>query len=392
MIQVRLFAVLRERAASDSVEVELDEGATVRDAIEAVGRTPGLSDPISRLKVVMAVNREYAQMDVVLRDGDELALIPPVSGGADEVATTERTGPFWDAVEGRAPPPPCARLLGWTPLEVEPGFTRIAFEAKPEFLNPIGVVQGGFLAAMLDDTMGPAAVAQRDGNVFTPTLELKVSFLRPVRAGRLIAEGRVLHMGRSVAFLAGSLIDGEDEVVATATATSRIVPMERAKARAEHADGGRPTTRGPRDGEVDPDFIELVSSKVGEISDATRVLGSWPLGASPGSARVEFHARGEFLNPAGAVQGGFLAAMLDDTMGPAALTLLDSGQIVPTLELKTSFLRPVGPGLLIGEARVVHKGRSVVFTEATLTDAHGVIVAHATGTARIVPFKEAPPQ
>jgi molybdopterin synthase catalytic subunit len=74
-VSVRLFAVLRERAGSDTVELELADGATVRDAIAAVPVADGVP-------VVMAVNREVAADDVVLRPGDELALIPPVSGGA----------------------------------------------------------------------------------------------------------------------------------------------------------------------------------------------------------------------------------------------------------------------------------------------------------------------
>src|SRR4051794_38074284 len=74
-VKVRLFAVLRERAGRDTVELELAEGATVRDAISAMPVAEGVP-------VVMAVNREVAAGDVVLRPGDELALIPPVSGGA----------------------------------------------------------------------------------------------------------------------------------------------------------------------------------------------------------------------------------------------------------------------------------------------------------------------
>jgi len=74
-VTVRLFAVLRERAGRESVELDLDDGATVRDAIAAVDVSEGVP-------VVMAVNREVAAEDVVLAPGDELALIPPVSGGA----------------------------------------------------------------------------------------------------------------------------------------------------------------------------------------------------------------------------------------------------------------------------------------------------------------------
>ncbi len=82
-VHVRLFAVLRERAGRDEVELELDEGATVAEAIAAVGSLPGLDDVVGRLPVRMAVNRDYADEGTTLAAGDELALIPPVSGGAD---------------------------------------------------------------------------------------------------------------------------------------------------------------------------------------------------------------------------------------------------------------------------------------------------------------------
>jgi molybdopterin converting factor subunit 1 len=75
-VTVRLFAGLRERAGADHVQLELPEGARVCDALdEMAGLTGGLP-------VVMAVNREYADGEQPLGPGDELALIPPVSGGA----------------------------------------------------------------------------------------------------------------------------------------------------------------------------------------------------------------------------------------------------------------------------------------------------------------------
>jgi molybdopterin synthase catalytic subunit len=82
LVRVRLFATLRERAGSGSIEIELSEGATVADALAAVSGFDGLGDVIGCIPVVMAVNREYADRDRALSEGDELALIPPVSGGA----------------------------------------------------------------------------------------------------------------------------------------------------------------------------------------------------------------------------------------------------------------------------------------------------------------------
>jgi molybdenum cofactor biosynthesis protein MoaC/molybdopterin converting factor subunit 1 len=81
-VEVRLFAMLRERAGRDRLELELPEGATVADALDAAGREGGLADVLAAMPVRVAVNREYAANDAPVSAGDELALIPPVSGGA----------------------------------------------------------------------------------------------------------------------------------------------------------------------------------------------------------------------------------------------------------------------------------------------------------------------
>jgi len=75
-VTVRLFAMLRERAGAPEVTLELPDGARVADALAELR---GLADGIP---LVMAVNREYADAQRTLGPGDELALIPPVSGGS----------------------------------------------------------------------------------------------------------------------------------------------------------------------------------------------------------------------------------------------------------------------------------------------------------------------
>ncbi|HWH44037.1 MAG TPA: molybdenum cofactor biosynthesis protein MoaE [Thermoleophilaceae bacterium] len=83
-VTIRLFAQLRERAGAREVRLDLPEGALVRDALAEVSH---LADG---LPLVMAVNREYAPEDLPLSEGDELALIPPVSGGSAEVVAHTR--------------------------------------------------------------------------------------------------------------------------------------------------------------------------------------------------------------------------------------------------------------------------------------------------------------
>ena len=135
-----------------------------------------------------------------------------------------RHGPFWEVVEGRAELPGAAITLGFELLAVDPdaGTIEVAFTATDRFLNPTGVVQGGFLAAMLDDTLGPALMATLGPGEFAPTTDLHVQFLRPAKPGRLVGRGRIVRRGRDVGFLAGELLDEQGAVVAVATATAQI--------------------------------------------------------------------------------------------------------------------------------------------------------------------------
>ena len=79
-IRVKLFALIRDRAGTGEFSLHLRDGATVATAVDAVReRFPATSDLLSRC--AFAVNQSYAPLDHVLHDRDELAVIPPVSGG-----------------------------------------------------------------------------------------------------------------------------------------------------------------------------------------------------------------------------------------------------------------------------------------------------------------------
>ena len=124
--------------------------------------------------------------------------------------------------------PACAELLGWTLIAIdrEKQQIRIGFTARPEFLNPAGYVQGGLVAAMLDDVMGPAALVMSGGRLFTSTLDMTVSFLAPARLGPLIGEGTVIQLGKTIGYLQGELRDEAGTLLARATSTARLVPTD----------------------------------------------------------------------------------------------------------------------------------------------------------------------
>lgn len=131
---------------------------------------------------------------------------------------------FWRIQAGDLPEPPAAKTLGMKILNVDSatGELEAEFEGKQEFTNPAGNIQGGFLSAMLDDTMGPALASQLAAGEFAPTLHLNVQFISAAKIGKLSGFGRVVKKGKDICFLSGELSqDGRVVAIATATATIR---------------------------------------------------------------------------------------------------------------------------------------------------------------------------
>ena len=122
----------------------------------------------------------------------------------------------------------------------------------------------------------------------------------------------------------------------------------------------------------------------------SQTLGFQMVAVSQAEKMVEvaFDAKAELLlNPMKQIQGGYLCAMLDEAMSVACMVASGMTLVAPTLEMKTSFLRPAMPGQIKGIGRVVKWGRSIAFTEGELYDADGRLLAKATGTALPTPFK-----
>jgi uncharacterized protein (TIGR00369 family) len=126
--------------------------------------------------------------------------------------------------------PPSSKLLGWRLLDVRPrdGWARIGFDGKKDFCNPAGFIQGGILSAMLDDTMGPAVFAMTEGRLYTATITMTVNFLSPAKPGPITGEAEVTQLGRTIVFLQGRLTAEDGTVLATATASARLVEAAKA--------------------------------------------------------------------------------------------------------------------------------------------------------------------
>lgn len=127
------------------------------------------------------------------------------------------------------PRPPCAELLGWRLLDAHPdeGWIKLAFDGKPQFCNPAGFIQGGMLSAMLDDTMGPAVLVMSEGRLYTTTISMTVNFLSPARPGTIIGEAKVTQLGKTIAFVEAKLTAEDGTVLATASASERLLEAAR---------------------------------------------------------------------------------------------------------------------------------------------------------------------
>ncbi len=127
-----------------------------------------------------------------------------------------------------ANPPPCIVTLGHGKLKA---IDRAAGRATMEFTNTDAhchsghVVQGGFIAGMLDSAMSISVICCSLWQFSPASLEIKVSYLKPATQGINHATGRIVQMGKSVAFLEGELRNENQELIATASSSARLIPF-----------------------------------------------------------------------------------------------------------------------------------------------------------------------
>ena len=209
---------LDELARLDEDAITRDAGLSAHESKTWLIARAALSGEV---RVTRAV-RHYRAIPEYIAGFGVLALMP-------DDAPTPVAGPVRTAFDriigpGRSPSA-AATMLGWRLLDVDQDAAtiRVRFEAKPEFANPIGNVQGGILASMLDETMGPVSLTRLAPAEFAPTVEFKVGFVRAVPIGPVIGTARVVNAGRSLLFLEGDLHDERGRLVATATATAMRV-------------------------------------------------------------------------------------------------------------------------------------------------------------------------
>ncbi|MCU1415770.1 MAG: aromatic compound degradation protein PaaI [Microbacteriaceae bacterium] len=129
-------------------------------------------------------------------------------------------------VNGTIPPPPIMKLMGISAVSAEVGSVTFVADPDESHYNPIGTVHGGLVCTLLDSVLGCAAqTTLAQGQAYT-SLDITVSYLRPVLAtsGQLTAVGRVVKPGSRAAFTEGTVHDAAGKLVATATSTLLVFP------------------------------------------------------------------------------------------------------------------------------------------------------------------------
>jgi uncharacterized protein (TIGR00369 family) len=129
--------------------------------------------------------------------------------------------------DGVLPPAPIAMLMQMGITALEEGRVEFTCAVDESVYNPIGVVHGGLVCALLDTVAGCAVHTTLPAGVGYTSIELKVSYLRAVgiASGPLTAVGRVIKPGRRVAFAEGEVHDAAGRTVATATSSLLVFPL-----------------------------------------------------------------------------------------------------------------------------------------------------------------------
>jgi len=134
---------------------------------------------------------------------------------------------FWKAQSSGVPACEAAKTLGYNFIEIDhdAGIVKLEFMGKNEFTNPAGNIAGGFLAAMLDETMGSALGATLSEGEFAPFIDLNIQFLSPAVVGKIEALGKIDKKGKWVCYLSGELRQ-QGKVVAKSTTAAIIRKMK----------------------------------------------------------------------------------------------------------------------------------------------------------------------
>jgi uncharacterized protein (TIGR00369 family) len=312
---------------------------------------------------------------------------------------------------GLSPPPPLTHLTGARPTGFGSGTADAEMPASGWLAASTGLITGGTLAILADIAFGCSVETELPRGTPYTTAELSLSFLRPARPGGVLtASGQAIHVGRSVG-LSEVFVFQEEAERLIAHGTSRVTifppldPLPEPPAELEpfepapHSEPD-PFLRPAPDGVIPKEvWAELPGAEIirrqidGELPPPPlhHLTGVRPVEIGKGTATVVMPCTEWLASPTGRLQGGTIAMLADFAMLVAVETTTAAGLAFAGLDLKANFLRPVPPDAseLTARAEVVHSGRTLAITRATVTNAEGKPVVLATGSSIYLPGRPA---
>jgi uncharacterized protein (TIGR00369 family) len=307
-------------------------------------------------------------------------------------------------IAGRMVPPPMHHLTGTRPTAIGDGTSEFTMPATEWLATHTGVIPGGFLAVLADGPLGCSIQSRLPAGTIYTTSELSMSYLRPAYPdGRdIVARGRVIHTGRSLALSEAVLTDGDGREVAHATSRCFVFPpIPAPPAPPTEAfdvpayDSPDPYQR-PVQGWIAGAGLDHLSGLdlwrgcvAGEVEPPplAYLTGTKPVVVEEGSTTWTMPASPWLCSPTGFVEGGFLVYLADCAVTTSSHTLVPAGVACAAIDVTVKFIRPAPPDgrPLTAVGRVVNHGKSLSVATAEIRNADGKLVATALGSSMLLP-------
>ena len=304
-------------------------------------------------------------------------------------------------VRGRAARPPIHHLTGLTPSESGFGTATFTMPATPWLQTTVpGLMTGGVLAFLADAPLGTSIMTVLPPLAYMTTADLTLSFLRPATldSDNLIARGKLIHGGRSVALSEVSIDDAHGHHLAHGTTRGFVLhapgvpdgePVEPAVYDTPDP-YRRPVAGQPLDAEgwALKTGLEVLRDCIAfeAVPPIYHLTGLHPVEAGEGTCTFAMPASPWLCSPQPLLYGGAIALLADAALSCAVMTTIKPGASFASLDLKVNYLRPVAPDgrLLHARAQLVHRGRSMALAEAEVFNEDGKKVAVATSSAIVL--------
>jgi uncharacterized protein (TIGR00369 family) len=265
---------------------------------------------------------------------------------------------------------------------------------------------GGVLAIVADAALGCAVLSTLPPATPMTTSEIALSVLRPIpRSGAVAARASLVHGRRRTGLSQVDVIDDRGRLLAFGTSRCAVLPPVDAPAvrledfpvlpdavfagpflydePVDHS----PVPQEVYDAHSGLELVQLGLAGTFPPGPIERLLGAAVVDVAEGRARATMPAHGWLSQPAGMVEGGVTACFADWAMVTAVASTCPPRTAWAPLDLRAVFLRPVPPDgrPLTVDATVIHRSRTMAYTEARVTNADGKVVALAWNTCLVVP-------